>query len=198
MRPSRPFCDVAARQLVAAVPVVQGWVMPKLSTDELATFLDEPGHLLRLATVDSDGMPRLSPVWFLFKNDQMLFTPRAQSVFRENLNRDPRIALAVDETALPYRKVTVQGRAELLHDLGEDDVWRDTYRAIATRYITAEGAESYIENTIDQPRALFGVNLADAKVQSWRMPIEGESGTGIWARRYYGDGTKMAERSRTD
>ncbi|MFT7602080.1 MAG: PPOX class probable F420-dependent enzyme [Acidimicrobiales bacterium] len=170
--------------------------MPKLSHDERATFLDEPGHLLRLATVDDDGMPRLSPVWFLHDEGRILFTPRAQSVFRENLNRDPRIALAVDETALPYRKVTVQGRAELLHDLGEDDVWRDTYRAIATRYISGEAAESYIQNTIDQPRALFGVDLAEANTQSWRMPVEGEQATGIWARRYYGEGTKMAERAR--
>ena len=140
-------------------------------------------------------MPRISPVWFFLEGDQVLFTPLAFSVFRENLMRDPRIALSIDETALPFRKVSVQGRAELVHDLGEDDVWRDTYRRIATRYIPAESAESYIENTIDQPRALFAVPLADAAVASWRMPIEGESGTGIWARRYYGDGTKMASRA---
>lgn len=168
--------------------------MPKLSDQELTDFLDEPGHLLRLATVDGDGMPRISPVWFLHMKGQVVFTPRAQSVFRENLARDPRIAMVVDETALPYRKLTVQGTAELLHDLGEDDVWRDTYRAIAGRYIPEEAAESYIQNTIDQPRALFGLTLADATVSSWRMPVEGESATGIWARRYYGDGTKMADR----
>lgn len=171
--------------------------MPKLSDSELASFLEEPGHLLRLATIDADGMPRISPVWFVFDDQRVLFTPRAMSVFRENLMRDPRIALAIDETALPYRKVSVQGRAELVHDLGEDDVWRDTYRRIATRYIPADSAESYIENTIDQPRALFAVPLVDSDVASWRMPIEGESSTGIWARRYYGDGTKMAERADT-
>ena len=171
--------------------------MPKLSDGELVTFLEEPGHLLRLATIDGDGMPRISPVWFVFDDRQVLFTPRAMSVFRENLMRDPRIALSIDETALPYRKVSVQGRAELVHDLGEDDVWRDTYRRIATRYIPAASAESYIENTIDQPRALFAVALTDADVASWRMPLEGESGSGIWARRYYGDGTKLAERADT-
>ena len=171
--------------------------MPKLSDGELAAFLEEPGHLLRLATIDGDGMPRISPVWFVLDDHRILFTPRAMSVFRENLMRDPRIALVVDETALPYRKVSVQGKAELVHDLGDDDVWRDTYRRIATRYIPAASAESYIENTIDQPRALFAVPLAEADVASWRMPIEGESSTGIWARRYYGDGTKMAERADT-
>ena len=36
--------------------------------------------------------------------------------------------------------------------------------------------------------------LASAEVATWRMPIEGETGTGIWAKRYYGEGTKMANR----
>ena len=159
--------------------------MPRLTDRELTDFLDEPGHLLRLATIDESGMPRIAPVWF---------TPRARSVFLTNLRRDPRIAVAVDEEALPYRKLSAQGEAEVLFDVGNDDEWRDTYRRIAQRYITVDAAERYIQDTIDQPRALIAVPLASADVATWRMPIEGEKGTGIWARRYYGEGTKMANR----
>ena len=79
-----------------------------------------------------------------------------------------------------------------VHDLGEDDVWRDTYRAIAGRYIEADAVERYIHATIDQTRALLGVDLADAKVTSWRMPVADEPATGIWARRYYAEDTRMA------
>ena len=43
-------------------------------------------------------------------------------------------------------------------------MWRDLYRAIACRYVPADVAEDYIQNTIDQPRALIGVSLADARV----------------------------------
>lgn len=169
--------------------------MPKLDADAVAAFLDEPGHLVRIGTVDADGMPRVTPTWFLHEGGSILFTPRAASVFLANLRRDPRVALLIDEEALPYRKVNVAGTAELLHDLGHDDAWRDTYRAIAGRYIEPDAAEAYIQATIDQPRALLGVRLDDATVTSWRMPVEGESGTGIWARRYYGEGTIMAERA---
>ena len=55
------------------------------------------------------------------------------------------------------------------------------------------GAEAYITNTIDQPRALMAVDLAEATVRSWRMPHEGEPRTGIWHRRYYVEGSKYAE-----
>lgn len=166
--------------------------MPKMNDVELTAFLDEREHLLRLATVDSDGMPRVVPVWFTHRDGNVLFTPRAESVFLANLRRDPRIGLSIDEDPLPYRKVSVQGSAEILHEVGDDDVWRDVYREIACRYIDAEGADRYLAATIDQPRALIGVNLAGAKVTTWRMPIDGEAGTGIWAGRYYADGSRMA------
>ena len=132
------------------------------------------------------------PTWFVRDGDDVLFTPRSPAVFLANLRRDPRLALSIDEDALPYRKVTVQGEARIRHEPGDDDVWRDTYRAIATRYIPVEQAEAYIQNTIDQPRALIAVSLAGSKVTTWRMPVEDEAPTGIWARRYYLDGTAFA------
>ena len=55
------------------------------------------------------------------------------------------------------------------------------------------GAERYIQETIDQPRALLSVPFADSKVRTWRMPIAGEAYTGIWHDRYYVDGSKLAE-----
>ena len=34
---------------------------------------------------------------------------------------------------------------------------------------------------------------AGSRTTTWRMPVGDEDGTGIWARRYYLDGTHMAE-----
>lgn len=167
--------------------------MPKLTDREISDFLDEPGHLVRIGTVDADGAPRVVPTWFVYDAGRILFTPRGTSVFLDNLRRDPRVALSVDEEPLPYRKVTVQGEAVMLHDVGVDDVWRDTYRRIACRYIPEEAADAYIQDTIDQPRALLSVSLMQSRVSTWRMPVGEEQHTGIWARRYYADGTHMAD-----
>jgi PPOX class probable F420-dependent enzyme len=166
--------------------------MPKMTDDEVRSFLDEPGHLVRIGTIDDDGWPRVVPTWFIRQDDDVVFTPRSPAVFLANLRRDQRVGLSIDEDPLPYRKVTVQGTARIVHEPGADDEWRDLYRAIACRYVPDDVAEDYIQNTIDQPRALIGVSLADARVSTWRMPAEGEAPTGIWARRYYLDGTKMA------
>lgn len=169
--------------------------MPQLSRAERDAFLGEPGVLMRIATVNDRGGPHVTPIWFLCEDGKIFFTPRKESAWLGHLRRRPDVALSIDEQPLPYRKVIVEGRAELLHDLGDDDKWRDLYRRIARRYVPPEAAEAYIQNTIDQPRALFAVTLAEARVRSWRMPLEGEAPTGIWHARYYEPGTAFAEES---
>jgi PPOX class probable F420-dependent enzyme len=165
--------------------------VPKLSEDERRKFLDTPGILMRIAVVRADGSPLVTPIWFIHEDDAIYFTPREKSEWLRCLRRDPRVALCIDEQPLPYRKVIVEGSAELIHDLGEDSQWRDQYRRIAGRYVDAEGAEAYVQNTIDQPRALFRVSLQTAKVTSWRMPVAGEDTMGIWHDRYYRPGTQF-------
>lgn len=165
--------------------------MPKLTADERDAFLNERGVLMRIAVVREDGSPLVTPIWFLYEDDAIYFTPRDKSEWFNCLRRDPRVALCIDEQPLPYRKVLAEGTAELVHDVGEDDIWRDQYRRIAGRYVDEQGAEAYVQNTIDQPRGLYRLALADAKVSTWRMPLEGEDGMGIWHDRYYVPGTSF-------
>jgi nitroimidazol reductase NimA-like FMN-containing flavoprotein (pyridoxamine 5'-phosphate oxidase superfamily) len=167
--------------------------MPALTGTERDEFLREPGVLMRLAVVRLDGSPLVTPIWFLYDTDEqgeyIYFTPRAQSEWFGCLRRDPRVALCIDEQPLPYRKVLVDGLADLVHDVGEDDRWRDLYRRIAERYVPPEAAADYIANTIEQPRGLYRVDLGAARVRGWRMPLEGEAPQGIWHSRYYVPGT---------
>lgn len=165
--------------------------MPKLADVERDEFLETPGILMRVSVVREDGSPLVTPIWFVHEDGAIYFTPRAKSEWFSCLRRDPRIALCIDEQPLPYRKVIIEGEAELVYDVGRDDEWRDQYRRIAGRYVDPQAAEAYVRNTIDQPRALFRVLLAGSRVVSWRMPVEGEDTMGIWHERYYVPGTSF-------
>lgn len=165
--------------------------MPKMSDAEREAFLDEPGILMRIATVDVDGRPLVVPIWFLREGDRIFFTPRAQSEWLAHWRANPHVALCIDDQNAPYRKVVVRGVAELVHDLGDDDKWRDLYRRIAKRYVPPDAADAYVDNTDDQPRALLAVSLERSEVRSWRMPVRGEPAMGIWADRYYTPDAKM-------
>jgi nitroimidazol reductase NimA-like FMN-containing flavoprotein (pyridoxamine 5'-phosphate oxidase superfamily) len=165
--------------------------MPRLTEIERDAFLAEPGILMRISVVRADGSPLVTPIWFIHEEDAIWFTPRQHSEWFSCLRRDPRVALCIDEQPLPYRKVLVEGRAELVHDIGADGAWRERYRRIARRYTPPEAADAYIRNTIDQPRGLFRLRLANARLTSWRMPNADEAPEGIWAARYYVPGTKF-------
>jgi PPOX class probable F420-dependent enzyme len=169
-----------------------------MSDDERDQFLAEPALLMRIGTVRADGSPLVAPIWYLYQDGAIWFTPREKSEWLANLRRDPRVCLDIDEQALPYRKVIVEGRAELVHDLGNDDRWRELYRRIARRYGPEEMVEQYIQETIDQPRALMRVRLEGAEVKTWRMPHAGEPYEGMWHRRYFRPASKLGRRFGAD
>lgn len=159
--------------------------MPKLSADDVRAFLSEPGHLVRLATVDPDGAPRVVPIWFIFEDDRIWMTPRERSAWWADVQHDQRVAIVIDEEAAPYRKVIVRGTCEIVHGLGKDDQWRDRYRRIACRYTPEEWADAYLTNTHDEPRALLALDCDPSVVTTWRMPVPGEDPAGIWAAHYW-------------
>jgi hypothetical protein len=166
--------------------------MPKMNDAERDQFLAEPGTIMNIATVDADGAPLVTPIWFIHEQGRIWFTPRQHSEWLRHIRGDNRVALSIDEPELPYRKVVARGRAAIDYDVGNDDAWRDRYRRIAQRYIPLDDANAYVDGTDDQPRALCSVVLADAEVRSWRMPIGEEAYQGIWAKRYWTSDAKVA------
>lgn len=164
--------------------------MPKLTETELLDFLDERRVVMRIAVVRPDSSPLVVPLWFIHQDGAIYFTPREKSDWFTCLRHDPRAALSIDEQPHPYRKLLVEGQAELVHDIGNDDAWRDLYLAMAKRYVAADAAAAYVANTVNEPRGLYRMVLADAtRLRSWRMPVKGEPAMGIWAGRYFKDET---------
>lgn len=73
----------------------------------------------------------------------------------------------VDETGIPL--------VVPIWYVGEDDAWRDLYREITLRYTPPAWGDAYLQDTIQERRALLRVPLATSEVQSRRMPFrEGE------------------------
>ncbi len=170
-------------------------LMPRLTPSETMAFLSERERLVRIATVDPDGMPRIVPAWFIHADGQIVFTPRQASAWYENIRRDPRVCLSIDEERQPYRKLIIQGRGEILFEPGKDSLWRELFERICNRYFPPQITEQYLADFGDLPRPLIGIPLATSRVTSWRMPYGQESRTGIMARRYYPAGTNMARQS---
>ena len=105
------------------------------------------------------------------KADALFFTPRVTSRFCENIRRDPRVCLSIDEEIWPWRKVMVQADARVVHEPGQDDAWHQFYRTMTIRYISEDLADAYMPSLADQPRPLLAVSMSSSRVTTWRMPV---------------------------
>ena len=71
--------------------------MPKLTLTDRDAFLAEPGFIMDIATIDSNGAPLATPTWFVYEEGRIWFTPRQHSEWLKNIRNDSRVALCIDE-----------------------------------------------------------------------------------------------------
>jgi PPOX class probable F420-dependent enzyme len=88
-------------------------------SERILEFLRVP-RLATLSTIDPDGAPHQAVIWYAIVDDGLLINSRMGRRWPSNLERDPRISLAVAET-VRFHWVGVKGRAELVRR-GEDAV----------------------------------------------------------------------------
>jgi PPOX class probable F420-dependent enzyme len=77
-------------------------------------LLDAP--VATLATIDRDGLPQLTEVWFLHDDGELRLSLNSSRAKTKNLQERPACSLLVLDLANPYRYLEVRGRARLEPD----------------------------------------------------------------------------------
>jgi PPOX class probable F420-dependent enzyme len=90
-------------------------------------FVEEPRFAV-LGTINKDGSPQMTVVWYELQGDTILMNTAAGRRKVHNLERDPRVALTIENA---YRYVTLYGRATLEDD---QEVALSDIRHLAIRY----------------------------------------------------------------
>lgn len=92
-----------------------------------------------LATINADGSPHLSAMWYLLdENDSIMMNTKVGRVKERNMRRDPRISLCFEDGDY----LTMSGTAEFLEDPEQGQ--RDIYQ-LAVRYGSEEAAKKQME-----------------------------------------------------
>jgi PPOX class probable F420-dependent enzyme len=73
-----------------------------------------------LATLNSDGSPQVTPVWFDFDGTNVLVNTARGRVKHRNLQRNPRVAISIVDPDNPYRHIAIQGRVREMTEQGAD------------------------------------------------------------------------------
>jgi PPOX class probable F420-dependent enzyme len=96
-----------------------------------------------VATVRPDGLPQLTPNWFLWTGEVFWISTAAVTVKTRNLRRDPRIVLCVDDVPSgDYVQVT--GTATLI----EGEAAREPTLALCRKYMPDDTVEAHWESLL--------------------------------------------------
>ncbi|HEX8918833.1 MAG TPA: PPOX class F420-dependent oxidoreductase [Chloroflexota bacterium] len=105
--------------------------------DEVRRFLEEP-RIAVLATVNPDGAPQLSAIWYELQEEVILMNTRRGRLKDRNLRRDARCSLCVEDG---YRYVTIRGIAQLIDD---QEVAQADIKHLSARYHGMDIAERQV------------------------------------------------------
>ena len=89
----------------------------RMSDEEIWKFIGERKSL-QVATLNRDGSPHLTTLWFAVMDGDIVFETYTKSQKILNLQRDPRISVLVEDGDRydQLRGVTLSGKAELVTD----------------------------------------------------------------------------------
>jgi nitroimidazol reductase NimA-like FMN-containing flavoprotein (pyridoxamine 5'-phosphate oxidase superfamily) len=126
----------------------------RLNEAEIQGLLAAP-LVCRLATMDGDGFPRITPLWFIWDNGCFWMTSLNDRQHLVDLRRNPRAALCVDveqpnppqSPHRPNQQISARGSARLFAD--DEGRWT---RQITLKYLTGEVGEQHAVARASQAR----------------------------------------------
>jgi PPOX class probable F420-dependent enzyme len=112
--------------------------MARALSEKARAFLQERRFAV-LGTINKDGSPQLTTMWYLLDGDVILMNTKAGRTKERNMRRDPRISVCIEDG---YSYVTISGTVEMVDD--PQIAQRDIYR-LAVRYNGEEEARRQME-----------------------------------------------------
>jgi PPOX class probable F420-dependent enzyme len=88
--------------------------------DESTRTLLDGKNFATVATLNPDGGPQTSVVWYRRAGDVVELSTTVGKRKARNLLRDPRISVTVYDVANPYHSVEIRGIAELVEDQAKE------------------------------------------------------------------------------
>jgi PPOX class probable F420-dependent enzyme len=110
-----------------------------------------------IATLGADGAPQVTPVWIDYDGTHIRFNTARGRVKTKNLERNPSVALSIQDPENPYRYVQVKGRVTEMTEAGADA----HIDALAKKYL---GQDRYPHRKAGEVRVT--VKIAPVKIQS--------------------------------
>ena len=76
-----------------------------------------------LGTINRDGTPQLTTMWYLLEGDIIVMNTKVGRAKERNMRRDPRISMCIEDG---YDFLTINGTVEMIDDpeIAQNDIYR--------------------------------------------------------------------------
>jgi PPOX class probable F420-dependent enzyme len=121
-------------------------------TDIPSGFKDllEKKAFASLATVNADGTPQVTPVWFDWDGRHLRINTAKGRIKDKNLRSRPAVALVIMDPDNPYRYLQIRGRVASVTETGADT----HIDSLAKKYL---GKDRYPYRKSDEVRVIFSI-----------------------------------------
>jgi PPOX class probable F420-dependent enzyme len=133
--------------------------------EQVLAFAAEEVRIGRLATVSAEGDPHVVPIWYAVDGDRLLVHTVAESRKAQNIIATGKYAITIDKDTLPYKGVTVSGRAEAVGDDVLDS--RELVVKLAVAYMGPQVGPGFGESVARAPGTHVTLVLHVDETESW-------------------------------
>jgi PPOX class probable F420-dependent enzyme len=150
--------------------------MTEMSKAEIGRFLMQGTFTGKLGTIKKDGSSHVVPFWFVLdkrnsrgKIGDIILTTGDTSVKAQNIQRDNRVSICVDDQIPPFSFVTIFGSAKI-QPYKQKEVLKWATK-IAERYMGKDNAEAYGKRNSEEGLVLVRIKptriIAEKDIASW-------------------------------
>ena len=150
--------------------------MTEMSKAEIGRYLMQGTFTGKLGTIRKDGSSHVVPFWFVLDNrnsrgqiGDIILTTGDTSVKAQNIQRDNRVSICVDDQIPPFSFVTIFGSAKI-QPYKQKEVLKWATK-IAERYMGKNNAEAYGKRNSEEGLVLVRIKptriIAEKDIASW-------------------------------
>ena len=136
--------------------------VPAMTDKELDEFLDQPGLVARLSTINPDGTPHTMPIWYEWRDGEIRVSTQVIQRKVKNMLRDPRVTILIDTCDFPYKGVMIYGEASL----DQEDAMSKRISIFERYFGDRDAAEDYARKLADKWEPVM-VRIKPSKIISF-------------------------------